>query len=260
MPVAEYKGKAIDSLHSQKMRDTLGKIYDAVQDRPDLEEEEVTSLFENAGFFEELGYIGVPTDVRTENHIAGGDRPDYFCKDKYGNVIFVVEFKKPSRKEDLADHKDQLWDQYVVPLKADYGVLTDGEELIVYERGGRNRANRRFRRPLDDLHDEDYETLEELQKPTFEFDSMETVKGYFDEVDTVAIDQVINGEDVGQNEFLDTFRLESGTLFYQTLERTFELLDYYLEEGAEDNFPRSAYEFWLEYYASDPGWYDIPKP
>ena len=137
-------------LSTEMMKDTLEEIHGAVQNQPDLEEEEVTSLFENRGFFEELGYIGVPTDVRTEKHIAGGDRPDYFCKDKYGNIIFVVEFKKPSRREDLGSHEDQLWDQYVVPLKADYGVLTDGEEIIVYERGDRNRAKNRFRRPLDD--------------------------------------------------------------------------------------------------------------
>ncbi|ELZ00782.1 type i restriction-modification system methyltransferase subunit [Natrialba asiatica DSM 12278] len=77
---------------------------------------------------------------------------------------------------------------------------------------------------------------------------------------------------MGQKEFLDTFRLEKGTLFYEMLEQTYELLEYYLEQDYsptdEDTFPRDAYEFWLEYYSSKsdsdsssgPGWYDLPKP
>lgn len=244
------------------MKDVLESIYERIQERPDLEESEVTDVFTDNDFFETLGYEGIPIDVRSENHIVGGDRPDYFCKDKYGNVIFIVEFKKPSREEDLSSHKNQLWEQYVKPLKADYGVLTNGEEMILYERGSRDRRNRIFRTRLDSFSDEQVEQLKQLRKPAYEFTTKETVSSYFSEIETVSIGEEVEGELVGQNEFFDTFRLEQNTIFYQMLERTFNLLDYYLENGDDGSFPNDAYEFWKEYYAPDSddiNWYDLPE-
>jgi type I restriction-modification system DNA methylase subunit len=244
-----------------QLADVLSSIYERVQQRPDLEESEVTDVFTDNDFFETLGYEGIPIDVRSENHIVGGDRPDYFAKDKYSNTIFVVEFKKPSRSEDLASHKDQLWEQYVVPLSAKYGILTDGQELIFYERDSRNRRRRKFRVQLDSVSDEQVSELQQLEKPDYSFDSTEEVKSYFETADSVSVGELVDGEPVGRNEFLDTFRLEKNTIFYEMLERTYNLLTYYLEQDEESgtSFPTDAYEFWRSYYASDPSWYDLPK-
>lgn len=241
------------------LESVLGNIYERIQQRRDLEESEVTDVFTDNDFFQTLGYEGIPIDVRSENHIVGGDRPDYFAKDDIGNVIFVVEFKKPSRDDDLSDHLGQLWEQYVVPLRADYGVLTDGEELILYERVGQNHHDRRFRTSLDEISEQNISELEELRKPSYTFTSTNEVEDYFSATETVSVGTEIDGEPVGQNEFLDTFRLERGTIFYQMLERMYDLLEHYLSQPREGNFPRDAYEFWKEYYAPDPSWYDLPQ-
>jgi len=241
------------------IRTPLNSIYSRIQQRRDLEESEVTDVFTDNDFFKTLDYEGIPIDVRSENHIVGGDRPDYFAKDDIGNVVFVVEFKKPTRDDDLGSHRRQLWEQYVVPLGADYGVLTDGEELIFYERIGRDNYDRRFRVNLNEISDEQLAELEQLRKPSYSFSSTDDIEDYFATTETVSVGTIVDGEPVGQNEFMDTFRLERGTLFYQMLEQTYTLLEYYLDQPRDNNFPRDAYEFWKEYYASDPSWYDLPE-
>lgn len=260
--IEEYKGKAVNELSVKAMQDILAAIHSKVEENPDLEESEVTDIFVDEGFFSNLGYEGFGIDIRSEKHIVGKNRPDYFCKDKYGNVIFVIEFKKPSRDEDLSEAKNQLWEQYVKPLKADYGLLTDGREAILYKRGSRDRRNREFRKTLDSITESNIAKLENLQKPTYSFRSKETLTNYFSEVESVSIGEEVDGENVGQNEFFDTFRLEKNTIFYQMLEKTFALLDEYIENGDEGNFPKDAYDFWKEYYAPDPddiNWYDLPE-
>lgn len=241
----------------------LTNIFQRIKERPGLEESEVTDVFTDSDFFQALGYKGIPIDVRSENHIVGGDRPDYFAKDKYGNVVFVVEFKKPSRSEDLATHVGQLWEQYVIPLRAKYGILSNGEELILYERLSRDRRERKYRVQLDSLSEEQLAELRLLEKPNYEFEAVGDIESYFETADTVSVGELVDGEPVGRNDFLDTFRLERNTLFYEMLEQTYNLLDYYLEQDySEDGvgtFPKDAYQFWQSYYASDPSWYDLPK-
>lgn len=240
------------------LRAVLESIYERIQERPDLEESEVTDVFTDHDFFRELGYQGIPIDVRSENHIVGGDRPDYFAKDKYGNTIFVVEFKKPSRDDDLASHKNQLWEQYVIPLRAKFGILTDGEELILYERVGRNRSDRKYRVQLDSVTDDQMADLRQLDKPEYAFTTTTEVESYFNTADMISVGELVDEEPVGRNEFLDTFRLERNTLFYEMLEQTYELIEYYLDDG-DSTFPEDAFEFWQSYYASDPNWYDLPE-
>jgi hypothetical protein len=247
-----------------QLQDALVDIYDRIQQRPDLEESEVTDVFTDNDFFQILGYEGIPIDVRSEKHIVGGDRPDYFAKDRYGNVVFVVEFKKPSRDEDLASHREQLWEQYVVPLRAQFGILTDGEELIFYERDSRDRRRRKFREQLNDFSEDQISELRRAEKPSYEFESTEEVETYFETAESVSVGERVEGEPVGQNEFLDTFRLERNTIFYDLLSDTFELLEFYLEQydaEEEGSFPEDAYRFWERYYAPDdpPGWYELPE-
>ena len=237
----------------------LNDIHTRVQQRRDLEESEVTDVFTDKEFFQTLGYEGIPIDVRSENYIVGGDRPDYFAKDDIGNVVFVVEFKKPTRDDDLGSHLGQLWEQYVVPLGADFGVLTDGEELILYERVAGDRDDRRFRVALDEISDDQVAELEQLRKPSHTFTSTDGVEEYFSAIETVSVGTEIDGEPVGQNEFMDTFRLERGTLFYQMIKRAYKLLEHYLNQPREENFPRDAYEFWRRYYAPNPNWGDLPE-
>lgn len=240
------------------MKDLLDNIYSQVQDNQNLTESEVTDIFVDSGFFSELGYEGFGTDIRSEEHIVGKNRADYFCKDKYGKVIFVIEFKKPSRDEDLASHKPQLWEQYVKPIKADYGILTNGEEIILYRRGSRDRANRIFRRSLNNITDEHATKLGKLHKPTYEFKTRDEMESYLDNLHTVSIGEVVDGEKVGQNEFLATFKIEDSTIFYEMLESTYNLLDFYVKQD-EPNFPKDAFEFWEEYYSAEATWYDLPS-
>ncbi len=240
------------------MQAVLHRIHETIRGNPGLEESEVTSVFENEDFFETLGYEGIPVDVRSEKHIVGGDRPDYFCKDEHGNTVFVVEFKRPSRDVDLASHKPQLLDQYVEPTRADFGVLTDGTELILYEWDPRAGEKRLFRSTLDSVTGEQVSQLQRLEKPTFRARSKESLDNRFDEMDQVAVSETVRGVRVGQRDFLDTFRLEQGTLFYEMLENVFDLLVHYTE-GEELSFPEEAFDFWQKYYASSPGWYDLPK-
>jgi len=156
------------------MQDILHSIFESVQQNPDLSESEVMDIFVDEGFFSELGYEGFGVDIRSEESIVGKGRADYSGKDDLDNTIFTIEFKKPSRDEDLANHKPQLWEQYVKPLKAQYGVLTDGQEMILYERGARDRAERIFRNSLEEITDDEADEVSNLHKPSYEFYEVRT--------------------------------------------------------------------------------------
>lgn len=240
------------------MKEILRSIFDSVQQNPDLSESEVMDIFIDEGFFSELGYEGFGVDIRSEESIVGKGRADYSGKDDLDNTVFTIEFKKPSRDEDLANHKPQLWEQYVKPLKAQYGVLTDGQEIILYERGARDRAERIFRNSLEEITDKETDEVSNLHKPSYEFSTKSELTGYLDSIDSVSIGEVIDGEQVGQNEFISTFANEQNTIFHEMLEKTYNLLDYYVERE-ENSFPKDAYEFWEEYYSAEPDWSDLPE-
>jgi len=243
------------------MRDILDSIYEKVQKNPDLEESEVKDIFVDEGFFQSLNYEGFGIDIRSEKYIVGKKRPDYFCRDEHGNIIFVIEFKKPSLSEDLNSHRKQLWEQYVVPLRANFGILTDGNEIILYKRKENDDYKKIFRDELNNIFQDQVSKLKKLSKPILKYDSKEKIKDYLDKLETVSVGQVQDGEKVGENEFLESFRLEKGTIVHKLLEKTYELLEYYLNKN-EDNFPKDAYEFWKEYYAMESkniNWYSLPK-
>src|SRR5699024_1180168 len=113
------------------LSDALRGISSRVSD--DMSERDVENAFLDEDFFGALGYEGSGRDVRSEWTLPDNRRPDYVTLDTNESVTAVYEFKTTGR--DLGPHTDQLF-HYVEELKADYGVLTNGEQLRLYRRNG----------------------------------------------------------------------------------------------------------------------------
>lgn len=107
---------------------SLNEIVSRVE--RDMNERDIESLFLRAGFYDSPGYDGIGTDVQSEYSLPDNRRPDYITLDNNENVTTVYEFNTSERS--LPEHEDQLF-YYMSELRSDYGVLTNGEELRVYE-------------------------------------------------------------------------------------------------------------------------------
>jgi len=117
---------------AKTIRESFQKLYEKLKSAKEVSEEDLRVAFVRSGILEALGYEGEPKDVRFEQRVRG-KRSDLLAFDDYMNVVFVVEFKRPNEIEVEHDFA-QLWDRYVKPLKAKWGLLTDGLELLIYER------------------------------------------------------------------------------------------------------------------------------
>ena len=109
--------------------DALHNIGGRIND--EMSEKDVENAFLNEDFYTLLDYDGAGHDLRSEMTLPDNKRPDYLTLDDNESVTAVYEFKSSGR--DLDEHTDQLF-HYVNELKADYGVLTNGEELRLYRR------------------------------------------------------------------------------------------------------------------------------
>lgn len=196
---------------------------------------------------EDLGYT--ENNIHVESTVKRGKRTDIHCTDNYGNVKFVIEFKRPE-VSDLDEHRDQLWNRYVKPLKADYGVLYNGLRLILYER---------IRDNIDLVWDEKVEDLDRqktdrfrdlLRKPEIDITQIEEVSGYLDQFKGEAEKLDLETE-TSREHFFQNFRLERGSVFANLVERTVDLFEYQQESG-KSKFLNSAYDFWEKSYAKKP--------
>jgi len=111
----------------------------------DMSERDVENLFLERGFYDALDYEGTGTDLRSEFTLPDDRRPDYITLDSNEAVTAVYEFKTTGR--DLPPHESQLFG-YMDFLRAEYGVLTNGEELRLYRRGVDDPSSRYRRRRL----------------------------------------------------------------------------------------------------------------
>lgn len=114
---------------ASSLSESVASIADRVSD--DMSERGVENLFLETGFYDVLGYAGTGTDIRSEFTLPDSP-PDYVTLDTNEAVTAVYEFKTSGR--DLPDHEDQLF-HYMEQLRSDYGVLTNGERLRLYEQG-----------------------------------------------------------------------------------------------------------------------------
>ena len=233
-----------------EIKQYLDRIYDrAKTKREELTEEDLRAYFIKTGILEYLGYEKIGEDIRLEKTISKkGKRPDIECLDEYGNVVFILEFKKPSDKTNLKEHLPQLWERYVVPLKAKYGVLSNGLTLIIYERIGTN-PQIILDKPLYNMDENDCRLIfNRLQKPSYDMTSVKKVLEYFKNFSDSNERRPLDTE-LAREMFFEDFSLREASLFSELVQGTIELFEY---QYGKSKFLTSAYDFWLKSYARKP--------
>jgi len=224
-----------DTLH-----DALLEIASRITE--DMSERDVENLFLESGFYQRLGYEGTGIDIRSEFTLPDDRRPDYITLDSNEAVTAVYEFKTSGR--DLAPHIDQLL-HYMTALRSDYGVLTNGEELRLYERG---RSEPLIEEKFTSFTEPQVRDLANaLEKREFDITHPEDVNEYLRDLDPVQLDS-----ELGQAHFFDTFRLEERSPFADLVTGLMDLLAE-LRDQQEAKFVQGAYDYWEATYASEPG-------
>ncbi|WP_181693511.1 Eco57I restriction-modification methylase domain-containing protein [Natronomonas sp. LN261] len=219
--------------------DALHGIASRLDD--DMSEKDVENSFLNENFYTVLGYEGAGHDLRSEWTLPDNRRPDYVTLDNNESVTAVYEFKTTDR--DLGPHEDQLF-HYVEELKADYGVLTNGDEIRLYRRDGRTRLLTISPRDATGSDAADLEAA--LEKPEWDITDPESVTAFLSRLDEVELD----GE-LGREHFFETFRLEEDSPFADLVTAMMDLLEE-LRDEQEAKFVKGAYDFWEASYASTP--------
>lgn len=222
------------------LHESLNTIADRVND--DMSERDVENLFVETGYYDALGYEGTGVDMRSEFTLPDDRRPDYITLNTNEAVSVVYEFKKPTRG--LSDHEDQLF-HYVDQLQADFGVLTNGQRIIVYQKDGsklipQEEIGSMSRQQVQDL-------AKALEKREFDFTNPDHVNKLLDP-DIVGLD---NQSELGQEHFFNTFRLEDGSPFADLVTGLIGLL-HELRDENEEKFVIGAYDYWEATYANEP--------
>jgi len=238
----------------QKIKSDFKRIYVKSKENPDMPEEELRAHFNKMEILENLGYHSIGKDIRIERAVPKKrKRSDIHCLDDYGNVIFVIEFKKPSDDRNLTEHFDQLWDRYVKPLRAEYGVLINGYELILYKRIKLNHE-RVLRVNLEEISTEDCKIIyRHLRKPDYSLTQVKEILGYFEKFGAPE-SRIYLTTDAAREHFFENFKLGEETIFGELLQKMIKLFDF---EYGRSKFLTSAYDFWQKSYAKKPD--KVPK-
>ncbi|MGB2841214.1 MAG: N-6 DNA methylase, partial [Halobacteriota archaeon] len=233
-------------MNTKKIQASLKKLHGKIKSAKEISEEDLRVAFVKSGILEALGYESELKDVRFERGVRG-KRSDLLAFDDYMNVVFVVEFKKPT-EIDLEQDFAQLWERYVKPLKARYGLLTDGLELLIYERINSNWEIK-LRVNLGEVTLSQCEEIHEwLKKPRIERTRINEVLSYFERFDKP--EEKINlSSEIAQQHFFDSFELKEESIFVNLVQKTIGLFDFELERSM---FLKSAYKFWKISYAKKP--------
>ncbi|AQL41468.1 restriction endonuclease [Halorientalis sp. IM1011] len=229
------------------MADT-SDLFDALrniaeQTDEDMSERDVENLFLERGFYDALDYEGTGTDLRSEFTLPDDRRPDYITLDTNEAVTAVYEFKTTGR--DLPPHEEQLF-HYMDYLRAEYGVLTNGEQLRVYQRGDSRPMLTVSMGAVTESQARDL--VSALRKREFDLTDPEDVNRFLEDLDPIPLD---SKAELGQEHFFDTFRLEDGSPFADLVTGMVDLL-HELRDEQEEKFVKGAYDFWEATYADEP--------
>jgi hypothetical protein len=226
------------------MRECLEYIYKCVNENPLMSEDELYGVLINSKLFTKLGYKKFGKDVRAQRVVPGKrKKADYVCRDEYQNAVFVLEAKRPSHRT-LSDALSQLWNRYVLALKARYGVLTNGWKFVVYKKIGEN-PERILTVDLSKISKKRCDELFRiLKKPEYDVTLYSRVQEYFSSVEKLSLKTKLAKED-----FFATFQLEEDSAFGSLLTSLVELFDFVYPKS---KFLKGAYGFWQRSLARKP--------
>jgi len=232
-------------MSSEALRKCFDYIVREVRENPGMSEDELYSVLDRSGFFECLGYERFGVEVRKQFVIVGErKKADYVCLDEYQNVIFVIEAKKPREKK-LEEALGQLWERYVLPLKARYGVLTNGRRFIVYKRLIGAGYDKVIDVELEKVSRADCEHVYNLlRKPEYEITYLPKVREYFESVETLSLK-----EPLAKEYFFETFKLNVDSVFGALVKNLVELFNWI---HPRSKFLKGAYGFWRRSLAREP--------
>jgi type I restriction-modification system DNA methylase subunit len=224
--------------------ESLKRISSKVEENPMMSEDELYSILVKFGFFEALGYSKFGVDIKPQYIIPGErNKADYICRDEFGNIIFVLEAKRPG-DEKLEAALNQLWERYVDPLKARYGVLTNGKRLIVYKRIGKN-PELTFDFILERINEPQTKLLVQLLvKPQYDLTLLPRIQEYFAVVERLPLKT-----DLAKENFYETFSLSADSIFGRLVKNLVDLFDY---SYPKSRFLKGAYSYWQVSLARKP--------
>jgi hypothetical protein len=223
------------------LRDALQNISGHTNE--DMSERDVENLFLEHGVYEALAYEGTGEDLRSEFTLPDDRRPDYITLDSNDAVTAVYEFKTTGH--DLTPHEDQLF-HYMDYLRAEYGVLTNGEQLRLYRREDSRAMLTISLAAVTESQARD--PVSALRKRSFDLTDPGDVNRFLEDLDPIPLDAEA---ELGQEHFFDTFRLEEGSPFADLVTGMMDLL-YELREDRDAKFVKGAYDFWEGTYADEP--------
>lgn len=225
-------------------------IFEWATDHPDHSEPELLDTVTDTDFLEDLGYEERGTDYRIDKSTDDSSkRPDIRCiSNVTGEIVFVIELKRSERIEPLSSHRGQLENRYMVPLRADYGILMNGHELILYKRVSRNRCERVFNARLNNLSESQLRTIaNNLSNKGATFTQTPAVHDYFEKyADTD--ERLYLTEPESRSNFYDDFSLQNQSSFRSLVK---EMIRLFTGMKEDSDFTRSAYDFWQQSYARD---------
>ncbi len=229
----------------QRLLQNIGK---ACEDQS-LTEAEVEKLFQEHGFFSELGYQGIGKDILAQRG-QRRKRFDVALLDFGGRTRAVIEFKRPKRSGSapLESFQQELFEKYVKPHLAQFGILTDGVTFVLYA-----RANGVFVRQFDEFRlAETTEThagriAQWLQKRTVDLQSLASVR------ERLQFNQqhlrLLRALDSEETEiFFRVLQLLPESPFGQLVACLKELIPKTVKTS---RFAQGSYEFWRKTYARE---------
>ena len=237
-------------MQPEMLEEKFSELYTDSKENIDQSESKLKSRFHKSKILEDLGYD--ESDIKVEKSDERGKRTDIHCTDEYGNVSFVIEFKKPNVDVGRSKHKEQLVERYMKPLKADFGILYNGLKVVAYTREGLN-SKHLFTKRADNFGEESKQIIKLGQKPDYSLTKISNVRDYFDKFDEHE-EKLELVEESAREHFFENFKLEKNSSFENLLLST---IDLFQEMKGENQFLDSAFRFWKESYAKKPE--EVPK-
>jgi len=227
-----------------KLQQILRNIGKACQSEK-ITEAEIEKIFQANGFFVALGYEGFGQDILAQRGKLR-KRFDVALTGFGGRVHAVIEFKKPAAGP-LESFRDELFEKYVGPHLALYGVLTNGMEMLIYARtNGKFPEQLRFR--LAETTEAEARDVENwLRKQAVDLESLESVLERL-RYHRQNILSILDPESEAARIFFQVFQLRPESSFGRLVLSLKKLLPKTIEVS---RFARGSYDFWLRTYARE---------